>query len=272
MLRYIFLLSLSLSVLIAEENTDYFKFSTANNINLLGQTAGEFSDDLNTGNLLLEYRHSDYIYALKLTSYTLSSPQKLFSTQNPQRVDTLIFSFGKHINTYNLYNSHINIYLFAEVKGTGNFGGEKLQTFIHKITDNSKKNLPYSNDTSKSLGIQCNIETYFPIDNQHIFYTDTHINAHTDKSAYISNELGIEGSYKYVQLKLSLNNRYIKAQDHELIELATLNKSPTYLLGEIGFNFSQNTRLYIGSKISGDHPLGNFSSDVYSYISLIYKY
>ena len=171
--KYLFLLLFSATILHAQSfefaqkilnSTDYFRFYTTNNIDIQGDVARYQGDDFNTGTLLLEIKKNEYIYGFNFMVYTQSNPE--FGTT--QRVDVIEQSFGKVLYTHHTENFAADFSIFEQLIVAGNFGGDTLQSFVHKTTKNSDTVLPYSTDRHMTLGLGFKADS--------IYYINIYIN------------------------------------------------------------------------------------------------
>ena len=263
----------------AAGTTDYFRFYTTNNIDIRGDVAEYQGDDFNTGTLLLESRMNEYIYGFNFTLYTQSNPD--FAPI--QRVDVIEGSLGMSLGGYHSKNFAANVYLFGQCIAAGDFGGEKLQTIIHKATENNNIILPYSTDSHGTMGIRLQADSLYYINEYQYAFAHTGASINIDGSGYAQFDIGTIRHYKWFQFKLLLGIKYISPLKQELVEAATVVRVPKYAIAELGFSLSDRVLLFVGSKILGDNIYGNQSDnpnipgkqevdDPFSYFNVLYTY
>ena len=259
--------------------TDYFRFYTTNNINIQGDVAKYQGDDFNTGTLLLESRMNEYIYGFNFTLYTQSNPD--FAAT--QRVDVIEGSLGMSLGSYHSKNFAANVYLFGQCITAGDFGGEKVQSIIHRATENNDIILPYSADRHGTIGIRLKADSLYYINEYQYAFANTEASINIDGSGYVQLNIGTIRHYKWFQFKLLLGIKYISPLQQELVEAATVERVPKYAIAELGFSLSDRVLLFVGSKILGDNIYGNQSDnpnipgkqevdDPFSYLNILYTF
>jgi len=258
--------------LCAEEEVNSFSFKTTNNINLKGQVADQYGDNLNTGSLEVKYKTAQYTYSVNMTAYTQKYPELKSSLTDLSRIDTLELGVIRKIKTYQANDYKLNIHIGATLLLSGNFGGEKLQDFIHENLDLEKSEIPYSSHKHNAIGIVGNIDYLNNINPFLKLYGKGKTKIYSDTSGTISLELGTLLVYRSIEMKLGLGAKHIKPFQQELVKILTINKNPKYLLCELKIPLIKKISMNIGTILAGDHPYGNNQNDPFSYLNISYTF
>jgi len=233
-----------------KEDRSSISITHSNDINILGETSGaNIGDDLLTGTLGISYRSSEAFYEMNMKSYT----QRYIV--NGERIDTLSLGYLRDMVSGNHMGYGYNVIIGAQLIHSGNFGGEALQNAVHSLTGNTRNDLPYSDETHTTFGLQSRIWGSYALNQKFNLYNNLAIEANIDKSGSGKLELGVEGAYESVSFWIAGVMQYIEPFNHTLVEFSTPDKYSGYAVLGASVRFAKKYELMLETTFGGA-PLG----------------